>query len=313
MKKHWPTVLKVLVSVIGSWWVINNVSLAKMWAVMKSVHPLWLLFSFLLINISLVVRAWRWQVLLRGLGVRLSLGRLTVLYIIGNFFNAFLPSGFGGDVVRAVETAQDVAAEIAAGTVIVDRLTGLLMLFMMSLIALPFRPSTFPTLWYWVILVTSVIGLVGGFILLEGRLTRWLDLWIGRWGGGFGRSIHKRLMPILLAVQGCGWQAITQALIISALFNLILALWWYAISLGLGLSVSFLYYLIISPIISLALLIPSIGGLGLRESLTPMLLAGAGVPYETGVALALLLFALQRLSSLLGFPFYLQGALSKKK
>ena len=215
--------------------------------------------------------------------------------------------------MRAVETAQDVAAEIAAGTVIVDRLTGLLMLFMMSLIALPFRPSTFPTLWYWVILVTSVIGLLGGFILLEGRMTRWLDLWIGRWGGGFGRMIHKRLIPILLAVQGCGWQAIAQALLISALFNLILALWWFGISQGLGLTVSFLYYLIISPIISLALLIPSIGGLGLRESLTPVLLAGAGVSYETGVALALLLFALQRLSSLIGFPFYLHNSINKKK
>ena len=41
------------------------------------------------------------------------------LYFVGNFFNAFLPSGFGGDVVRIIEIAEDVPGDVAVGTVIV--------------------------------------------------------------------------------------------------------------------------------------------------------------------------------------------------
>ena len=94
--------------------------------------------------LSLVLRALRWRVLLIGAGATVNFGRLTQLYFIGNFFNAFLLSGMGGDVVRAVEASEDVSTDVAAGTVIVDRLTGLLTLFAIALLALPFRPADFP-------------------------------------------------------------------------------------------------------------------------------------------------------------------------
>jgi uncharacterized membrane protein YbhN (UPF0104 family) len=102
------------------------------------------LVGFLLFNLSLVVRAYRWLLLLRGIGDTIRFQRLVSLYFAANFFNSVLPSGFSGDVVRAVEAAQDVPARTAAGTVLVDRATGLLALFLIGLSALPFRPDNFP-------------------------------------------------------------------------------------------------------------------------------------------------------------------------
>jgi uncharacterized membrane protein YbhN (UPF0104 family) len=97
---------------------------------------------------------------------------------VGNFFNAFLPSGFGGDAVRIMEVARDVPANVAAGTVIVDRLTGLLMLFVMALVGLPFRPADFPQELFLLITAVSVAGLIGGVILLEGSLLRRFGGWL---------------------------------------------------------------------------------------------------------------------------------------
>ena len=74
-------------------------------------------------------------ILVRSLHADVPFKRLVELYFVGGFFNVFLPSGFGGDVVRILELAQDVPAGLAAGTVIIDRLTGLMMLFALALLA----------------------------------------------------------------------------------------------------------------------------------------------------------------------------------
>ena len=55
----------------------------------------------------MVVRAVRWRVLLDALGVHRPLRELTSWYFVGSFFNVILPTGFGGDAVRAAELAQD--------------------------------------------------------------------------------------------------------------------------------------------------------------------------------------------------------------
>jgi hypothetical protein len=88
--------------------------------------------------VGLVVRTFRWRALLVGLGLAPSFGRLLKLYFVGAFFNTFLLSGFGGDVVRVIELAQDERRSAAFGTVLVDRMTGILSLFLMGLIVLPF-------------------------------------------------------------------------------------------------------------------------------------------------------------------------------
>ncbi len=93
--------------------------------------------------LGMFVRAYRWGLLLRGIKSNVNYRRLVELYFAGSFFNTFLPSGFGGDAVRIIEVAKDVPARIAAGTVIVDRLTGIMALLILALVALPFRPDDF--------------------------------------------------------------------------------------------------------------------------------------------------------------------------
>jgi uncharacterized membrane protein YbhN (UPF0104 family) len=310
MRKHLSTLVKITVTVLGLGYVILNVPLDDIGEALVGVRWSWLLVSFVIFTASLVLRAYRWLLLLRGLGVPIRFGRLVELYFVGNFFNAFLPSGFGGDAVRVVEIARDVPANVAAGTVIVDRLTGLLMLFVMALLALPFRPDNFPQELLWLVTAVSVGGLVGGFVLLEGSLIR-----------RFGRWLPAKLSPVgdgpiarlLEAVQGCGWRAIGGALVISMLFNLLLVVSWAVTGLAIGLDISYPYYLLVVPILSVALLVPSVSGLGVREYIAPLLFAGAGVEAGQAVALSLLVFAVMRVGSLLGAPIYILSTLRQNR
>ena len=308
MKKHASTLLKIAVTIIGLAYALNQVPLGDIADAFQNLEWKWVAVTFGLMVLGLFVRAYRWLMLLRGLHATVRFRRLVELYMVGNFFNTFLPSGFGGDVVRVLEVSQDVPNDVAAGTVIVDRLTGLMMLFALALAALPFRPDSFPPELLWPIVGVAVIGLAGGFVLLEGSLIRRFGGWLP---GKLSVTDEKQpLAKLLNAVQGCGWGAIGKASAVSAVFVGILAAWWMTAGFALGLhQISYAYFLLVIPILSVSMLAPSIGGLGVRETIAPLLFAGAGLSAGDAVTLSLLVFIIQRTTGLLGGPLYIYTSL----
>ena len=155
----------------------------------------------------------------------------------------------------------------------------------------------------------SVVGILSGIVLLEGSLIRRFGGWLP---GKLAPTGDGPVARLLQAVQGSGWRAILGALAVSAIFNLLLASWWYAVGLSLSLEVSYFYYLLVVPIFSVALLVPSLSGLGVREYMAPILFAGAGIEAGTAVAISLLVFLAMRASSLLGAPIYILSLLRQK-
>ncbi|MCP5098019.1 MAG: flippase-like domain-containing protein [Chloroflexi bacterium] len=311
MRKHLSTYLKIGVTVIGLIYVIATVPLDTVVDELSQVNVGWFVVAILVNLLGLVTRSFRWWLLLRGLGAPVKYGRLLSLYFIGAFFNAFLPTGFGGDVIRVLEVSQDVPADQAAGTVIVDRLSGLMMLFLMVLIALPFRPSDFPDTLLWPIIIVAVAGLIGGIVLFEGRLIRRWGKWLP---GKLSITDPKQpLAKLLNAVQGCGWRAVTGALIVSIGFNLLLFGWWQIASRALGYQVPYTYMMLVVPILAVSLLLPSFGGLGVRETLAPSLFASAGLIAAQATSLSFLVFIVLRIGGLIGAPVYIASILAKRK
>ncbi len=302
MRKNFPTILKISVTILGLYLAIRQVDLNEIWQALVQAHLSWLLVSFFLMCASLVVRAYRWRLLLGGLEITVKFSRLVELYFVGNFFNAFLPSGFGGDIVRALEIARNVPPSTAAGTVILDRLAGLVMLFVMAMVFIPWRPSNFPPSLMGIIIFGSLAGVIGVFVLLEGSLFTRTGKWLPDKLSPTGSGPIARLFE---AVQQCGRQAIWKAFSVSIVFNLILTGWWLVSGLALGQNISFSYYILIMPILSVPLLIPSISGLGPRELLAPTLFKVVGLTPELSISLSLLVFIINRLTSLLGGLIYI--------
>jgi uncharacterized membrane protein YbhN (UPF0104 family) len=299
-------ILKVIITVGGLLFVIGRFDLRAIGVALSAVTQadglIWLVCALALIAASLVVRAYRWFIIIHGVGVIVRFGRLVELYIVGNFFNAVLPSGFGGDVVRVAELTQEMPAGVATGTVIIDRLTGLLALFAMTLMILPFRPAGFPPGLFWVIILVCLVGLIAGFLLLHPSTAALLLRWMPAAFPHAGRTFLTQLLEV---IGGCGGRRILLALAISFVFNLMQVAWWAAAARALGLAVPFSYLLLVIPLLAIALLVPSIGGLGVRETLAPALFAAVPLSPEQAIALSLLVFALERAASLLGGPVYL--------
>jgi glycosyltransferase 2 family protein len=75
------------------------------------------------LSVVMVLRALRWQIVLRRLGVALGLGRLAQLWLAGRAAGSLIPSGtFAGEPIRAELLRQSgVPITTAAGAVALDR------------------------------------------------------------------------------------------------------------------------------------------------------------------------------------------------
>ncbi len=95
-----------------------------------------LLLAFSLHSLGLYFSAKRWKLILDERGADFSLWRLTQSLLVGTFFNHFLPTRFGGDVVRVRDTRrieQGMTASLAV--VVYERMSGIAALLVMAMVA----------------------------------------------------------------------------------------------------------------------------------------------------------------------------------
>jgi uncharacterized membrane protein YbhN (UPF0104 family) len=260
-----------------------------------------LLAAFLLYIFSLILRAYRWFLLLRGLELRVTFGRLVHLYFVGQFFSSFLPTQFGGDVMRALELTEDTESSAAVGTVLLDRMTGLLVLLLMGLVALPVVAAQMDPWLIWLLVGVSGAGLVGGALVLEGRLLRLATGWLPP---NLSLAGQGPLAQIYAAVTGCGWNAVMGALAVSVGFNLINILinWLCGQAVDVGANIG--YFFIVTPLLSVSGMIPSIGGWGVREAVSTAVFAPIGADADVAAALAISLGGIALATGLLGGLIY---------
>src|SRR4051812_38382120 len=96
-------------------------------------NPAWILAALAAYAFTQSIAAWRWHRLLRAQHIEVEKRRLTESIWVSMFFNNFLPSNIGGDVVRIADTAPAAGSKTLATTVIlVDRALGLTALVLIA-------------------------------------------------------------------------------------------------------------------------------------------------------------------------------------
>ena len=175
MKRILLTIFQLAVTTGMLWWVFHDpVQRAKMAVALRSADYRWVGMGILSYAIVEVAAAIRWQILLRVQKIYLSLGRVSALFLIGMFYNQFLPGGTGGDIMKSYlllkETEKKAGALLA---VVFDRLVGLVALvtITVTLVSMRFEllsqtAETRRLLWILLLLLGSSIAfLVTSFII----------------------------------------------------------------------------------------------------------------------------------------------------
>jgi uncharacterized protein (TIRG00374 family) len=267
-----------------------------------------LLAALAVYQLGLFVRAYRWQALLGGLGARVPLRSLLRLYYVGTFFNSFLPSGFGGDAIRMYELSRHgVSGAAAISTVLADRVLGLLVLFAMALVALPFSWRLVPATVVVALLALIAGSALGLWLLLNRRLVEALARRLPL----LARILHHEKVAALYAsFHQYPRGALLRAAAASFLFNTDLILAQACLAWAVGVHIGLGYFLLFVPILSALLALPiSVSGFGVREGGYLVLFGQAGVASGEAVAMSLLFYAMNLATGLVGAVLYvLQGA-----
>ncbi|HEX9114602.1 MAG TPA: lysylphosphatidylglycerol synthase transmembrane domain-containing protein [Anaerolineae bacterium] len=304
-KKRLRGLAQIVISAVLLFFILRTVQWQDVRTALLSIDLRWLAAAWALFMLGVVVRAGRWQVLLRALGVPRRLGELTNWYFVGSFFNVILPTGFGGDAIRVAELGADTRrVGPVLNSVLVDRYMGIMVLLPMGLIAGLAQPGTART---GVMALMAV--LFGGGLLVAWLLRRpWWTAWASR-PGTWGRIVRElRLSSLAEAVQPYDRPTMVRALVVSLIFNFLQIGWNMAIAQGLGLRLPLATFLTLVPLTAVALLLPSFGGLGVRELSYVGLFGQVGVVRPTAIALSLGVYIITVATGLVGGALYvLQG------
>ncbi len=296
-------IAKLLISLGLLAFVLSSVGVQDTLNTLRSADLRFVWLALALFIGGVFLRAFRWRALLADRGLRVPVRTLTQLYFIGQFFNTFLPTGFGGDVVRVVELARyGVSKAESLSTVFLDRLSGLMAFFIMTLIALPFAANLIPLQIQWVLMALGAGGIVGTWLMFERRFTSPLMEQIA---ARFQFPFKAKVMRLYASMRANSPRAIAQAMLIGFMFNLLLIVVNYLVGRALGQQIELGYFFLFVPIISTLLLLPiSLNGLGVREGAYVLLFASAGVSRGSAAAMSLTFWSITVATGLIGGVLY---------
>ncbi|HJT80077.1 MAG TPA: lysylphosphatidylglycerol synthase transmembrane domain-containing protein [Chthoniobacterales bacterium] len=285
MKRILLTILQLSVTVAMLWWVFHDpTQRAKMWEALQKANYWWVggaVLAYVTVEVSAAIR---WQILLRVQKINLTMPRVGALFLIGMFYNQFLPGGTGGDIIKSYlllkETEKKAGGLLA---VVFDRLIGLVALVAITVALVSLR---FDWLWNTPVTVeaggvtprrllllllfllgTSLAGLFASFIISGFNLFRWLP---PKFPG------REKLMEISAAyhLYAHHWIATSAAFVVSLVAHLATFATFLCVAYAFGAAVSVLDFFAVLPIERTITALPiSFAGVGLREQILQVLLS----------------------------------------
>lgn len=269
----------------------------------------WYLPAFFLFMLNLVIRAYRWYILLHTLNERSSFPFLVYLYFVGFFANNFIPSGFGGDVVKIASLRQTYGRGTEAlSSVVMDRVTGLLGSALIAMVALIWNAISHTTSielpWgLWLAIIVISFGMPAAFAIL-----RWLKPldWLTKYVPKVQRiPKFNKVEELAETVQRYPLEAIGRSLLTSLPFTLILIIIQYLIARALDVNLPIAVFSLFVPIISILNLLPiSFNGLGVREGVYQFLFVPIGVASTSAVAMSLAFYFVRFTAGIVGGILY---------
>jgi hypothetical protein len=249
------------------------------------------------------IATWRWHLLLIAQGFAARLGPLSASYLVASFFNNFLPSNIGGDVVRVRDSAQITGSTTTSLAIVaIDRILGLGALYALAVVAFAFGDPVARGLAgarSILLLLGLVFGVVSYVFFRAGvarRLMHATRLSALPWA-------RERFHVVQAAVHvyrervSAVWVAFGASVALQAL----VVLYFYAVARALAIPLDLSASFLMVPLCTLIQTVPvSFNGWGVRESVFILYFHQLGLPRESALAFSLVGAGLIVLLSLSG-------------
>ncbi|MBE3092274.1 MAG: flippase-like domain-containing protein [Actinobacteria bacterium] len=272
----------------------------------------------------------RWKILLYTQKILASQPFLLGSYLVGCFFNNFLPTSIGGDIYRIYDSSKlkNSSAMKAGSIILVDRFIGVMsmVIYLVFALALGFVRTSHMELmigkWkvsnqFLSILIVVLFALVIFIIFMMlfpdffrlnrlFRKTRFLHMWEDKLRQIYDTLKEFRKFKVILFVS----------IVLSLILQLAFTLNCYYVGRAFGITqlslIGFIFVVQISGILSM---IPiSVGGIGVREGAFIILLSALGAPKNIATIVSLVLLVIILIPGIAGGIIYtIRPVIDKKR
>ena len=276
LRKKGITLLKFAFSALLLYFIFDRIAFREVWAVIQASHFGYLFLALLFFIASKWVAALRLNRYFHEIGLPLSGPANLRLYLLGMFYNLFLPGGIGGDAYKgyALHRAFGTPVKKLVAVLLLDRISGMYVLFAYSCLLLLWLNPAWLEGYGWAVWVLLPVSL-GVYLLL-----------------------HRRFFPYVMKVF---WPATRY----SALVQLAQLASAGCILLALGVAAEQLPYLLLFLVSSIVAVLPfTIGGIGSRELVFYYGAVWLALQESTSLGVSMLFFGITALVSLGGIAYH---------
>ena len=319
MVKYKKSLILFIRIVIGAGLLIFlfwKTDIEKLTSVVKQASPFYLILSGILFLVAVIVISFRWKILLDAHSINIPF-RLTIsYYLVGFFFNNFLPTGVGLDIVRAVYASNNYGKKAECfASVISERLIGFFALLLIGVVFLPMfvSKSHFLLLVFLGIIFLIVLFVLGIILFTKKRMLRKFSFLLRFKIFIKLRESLKRLYEALYYYKGKK-SVVLYTLLLSFLFQILLITMAFCIGQAFSIKIPYHYFLSFIPAINIASMVPiTINGIGIREGLYVYLFKFAGIDSSRSLLLSISYLVITMAVSLIGAVIFIFGMHIGKK
>jgi uncharacterized membrane protein YbhN (UPF0104 family) len=305
--------LKISVSLVLLVVLFRQIDVASLWTTVRRASIPWLLVALAIYSVNVLASTWRWHLLLEAQQVPVRRRSLLGSFLVALFFNNFLPSNIGGDVIRISDTSGPAQSTTrAAAVVLTDRALGLMALVFVAALgasaAGTVHPAALPIwpVWLWVGFIAGAAASAPAVLAPVGfgRLLRPLTVFHPEW---VGNRIEK-LTDVLTRFRSQP-SALLGCFVWAIFVQLTIVVFYHCVGYALHLQLSFSDLAVIVPLSFVVQMLPvSVNGFGVREATFSFYFTRVGQPLESALLVSLVPQALIMLCSLAGAAVYMSRA-----
>jgi len=303
MNKRWlKTGLKISIAIILLGWFLYRSDLGKIFENLFNL-PLLVFLAVVILNFFYIfIKSFKWRLLLP----QCSIKKLLSLSLIGQFYSLFSAGQFVGEATKIYILGKDQKETgQTAMSVIVDKITGIIGLVVVSIFGLIFTDNVLPQKAIWtfsfIVLVCLVFLFLIRLIFIYNSLINFLDFC------SIKAPKFKKICGWFIEIINA-WHYFSKkfgvifiCVILSIIFQLILVGSYMILGWGLDINLSFLDWCWVLGIFFGLLSLPiTIGGLGVREGSLVGLLGLFAVEPERALAFSFSILGMQLIFAVIG-------------
>lgn len=290
--------------------VFLNIDIGGIFRIIASSNIVYIILALSLLIPMYIIKAWKWQGLIRMQGTDYPLRQSIAVYWIGLFIGILTP-GRLGDFIKIFYLKRDKNLSLGRSfsTVFLDRLSDVILLLCVALFGMYFFAYFFEKQLIVLSLITIAVVFAAVFLFSRKGIIRRLvhklcDISIPR---KYRKLVKNGFADIYRSIKSMGIRDFAFMTLLTLFYWSIFFVQMHLLALALNIDISLFYSTICVSISTIFTMLPvSISGIGTRDAVFILIFSVLGLPREAAIGFSLMILFIYVFTGFIGMLFWLK-------